>query len=85
MAAITEEHERDHLDGRRALGVRLDGWRSLVPRSMAMPALRLAAIGDAATRDGALKAYRNQLDAQIGKTVLQADAARLKAVSFLVR
>jgi len=34
-----------------------------------------------ATRDGALNAYRNQLDAQTGKSVTAADAALLKSLS----
>jgi hypothetical protein len=37
--------------------------------------------GDTATRDGALNAYRNQLDAQTGKSVTAADAALLKSLS----
>ena len=40
------------------------------------------ASGDTATRDGALKAYRNQLDAQTGKSITAANAARLKALSL---
>jgi hypothetical protein len=41
--------------------------------------------GDTATRDGAVNAYRNQLDAQTGKSVTAADAARLKALSYLLQ
>ena len=37
--------------------------------------------GDTTTRDGALNAYRNQLDAQSGKSVTEADAALLASLS----
>ena len=41
-----------------------------------------AARGNLNARDGMLKAYRNQLDAQTGKSVSAADAALLKALSL---
>jgi hypothetical protein len=41
-----------------------------------------AAAGDTQKRDGALNAYRNQLDAQAGKSVTAADAALLKSLSL---
>jgi hypothetical protein len=41
--------------------------------------------GDTKKRDGALEAYRNQVDAQAGKSVTAADAARLKALSLQVQ
>jgi predicted extracellular nuclease len=44
-----------------------------------------AAAGDTKKRDGALKAYRNQLEAQAGKSVTAADAARLEALSLQLR
>jgi uncharacterized protein len=37
--------------------------------------------GDANARDGALKAYRNQVDAQTGKSITPVDAATLKTLS----
>ncbi len=40
-----------------------------------------AAAGDTRGRDGALRAYRNQLSAQSGKSVTPADAAHLAALS----
>jgi predicted extracellular nuclease len=40
-----------------------------------------AASGDAKTRDNALNAYRNQVDAQTGKSIKPADAALLKSLS----
>jgi hypothetical protein len=43
-----------------------------------------AARGDLNARDGMLQAYRNQLDAQTGKSVSAADAALLKAASLLL-
>jgi hypothetical protein len=44
-------------------------------------AAAVEARGDTATRDGALNAYRNQLDAQTGKSVTAAAAALLKFFS----
>jgi hypothetical protein len=41
-----------------------------------------AAAGDTKKRHGALNAYRNQLDAQAGKSVTAADAALLKSLSL---
>ncbi len=43
-----------------------------------------AARGDLKARDGMLKAYRNQVDAQTGKSVSAANAALLKAASLLL-
>jgi predicted extracellular nuclease len=43
-----------------------------------------AAAGDTEERDGALRAYRNQLEAQTGNAVSQADADRLEALSLVV-
>jgi predicted extracellular nuclease len=43
-----------------------------------------AARGNANARDGVLKAYRNQVDAQTGKSISVANAAQLKALSLVV-
>jgi len=45
-------------------------------------AAQAAAAGDTKKRDGALKNYRQLLDAQIGKSVTAADAALLKSLSL---